>query len=119
MRPSGGSAITGLGTGDNYGATEGTQDLVLWYANIDETLCRALDAKAGNKTEIVATPAGRQYWCFGNDVAGSGNWGGSKIEEIDEERTRRGAGCILNNEAPNNGFSLPLGYNFFISLQPR
>ena len=119
VSPSGGSAITGLGTGDNSGATEGTQDLVLWYANIDESLCRALDAKVGNTTPIVGFDAAGQYWCFGDNVAGTGNWGGSKIEDLDAERAARGAGCVNNTGTPSNSLHLPTGYNFFFLLHAR
>jgi hypothetical protein len=113
VRPSGGSALTGIGT--SGASPDDHQDLVLWFSNIGSTLCSELNRRNGFDSAAPEVDNG-QAWEFGVENAGN-IWGGSIIDL--GALSGHNAGCVHAGGTPMNDLHLSTGYHFYYVLWPR
>lgn len=108
IRPSGGTALSDVGTG--------AQDLVVWFEDIPAELCQELN-KRMNHSGTIPVIADSEAWEFGATPTPNQHWGATTTAL----GTLSGftGGCINRNAAPSNAQYLAQGYSFFYVLYPR
>lgn len=115
IRPSGGSALSGIGT-HNAGDPAGHQDIVVWFSGLSVELCQELNRRM-NFTGAIPTIPDSQAWEFGQELIPDEHFGGTNIDL--GGLTGSNGGCVHRNGAPSNAFHLAEGYSFYYVLYPR
>ena len=115
IRPSGGSALSGIGTHDP-GDPAGHQDLVVWFSGLTLELCQELNRRM-NFTAAIPTVADVQAWEFGQELIVDQHFGNTNLDL--GALSGSNGGCVNRNGAPSNAFHLAEGYNFYYVLYPR
>ncbi len=115
IRPSGGSALSGIGTHD-AGNAEGHQDVVVWFSGIPAELCTELN-KRMNFTAAIPVVTDSQAWEYGQELIVNQHFG-TTIIDLGALSGYTG-GCVHRNGAPTNAYHLAEGYSFYYVIYPR
>lgn len=115
IRPSGGAALSGIGTHD-ISDVAGHQDLVIWFENINQELCMELNRRM-NFNAAIPVIADTQAWEFGTEPTTGQHWGTS-ITNLGGLSGFTG-GCVERDGAPTDANYLAEGFSFFYVLYPR
>ncbi len=114
---SAGASLEEIGVWDDNNGLVG-QDIVVWFAPVDEKICRALNTILGNNFDPPVLGGATQNWCFNDDIGAGGNHFGTSGPYVLGALAGKRGGCFMQPD-PDAAFHTPQGYNFYYVLHAR